>query len=146
MGGSSSRSRAVYVQRTVYVERVDTCRPPIIELANEQMNDAARAYSQCVDTATSNAWTKMYQQKNQLNTAINQALIDSNKRMQNRLHADAKFCYNIEKNYKPFGIRGPEELQCDMVEESTFGCRLENSDEYDDSCELGQEELSSGGL
>ena len=141
MGGSSSRT----YYRTVY--RVDTCRPPIIELAMEQMHEASRMYGQCVDTATSNAWKNMYQQKNQLNTAINQALIDSNKRMQNRLNADAKFCYNIEKNYKPFGIKGPEELQCDIVEESFLGCRLANADDYDDSCELGQkEEIPRAGL
>ena len=34
--------------RTVYV--VDHCRPPIIEYAKEQMNDAAQMHGQCADT------------------------------------------------------------------------------------------------
>ena len=79
---------------------------------------------------------------------MRQALVDESRGMRNRLRADRKFCYNIEKNYKPFGIRAPVGLMCDKYDVSSKTCRLKNPDNYDDSCETGKlpDSFSSKGL
>ena len=140
MGGSSSRT----YYRTVYVERVDTCRQPIIEQAAEQMNEAMITYNRCVQVATSDAWAEMHRQQNELNQAFNQVLFDTNEQMRNRLRADAKFCYNIKTKYKPFGIEGPVELVCDETV-SSRGCQSNNPEIYGASCALGNKELPRQG-
>ena len=102
----------------------------------EQTRDAARKYEQCAQTTTSNAWLDMQRQQ----IEMNKALMDSSERMRNRLIEDAKFCYNIEKKYKPFGIQGPTGLECNEVNESSSVCRLKDPDQYDSSCESGKVE------
>ena len=69
------------------------------------------------------------------NQGIFQAFMDASQRIENRFRADADFCYNIENKYKPFGFEAPEGLECQMAEEHTAGCSLQNPQQYDSSCE-----------
>ena len=134
MGGGSTK----YVKEYVY--QVDNCRPPIMEKAMEWTRDAARNYERCAQQATSKMWSEMQAQQMQMNQDTYQSLLDASRRMRNRLRADARFCYNIEKKYKPFGIEGPVGLECHKIEDHDQGCRLKNPDSYDNTCE-GENEI-----
>ena len=122
-----------------YVYEVDTCRPPILELAMEHTMNAARRYESCAQKAASDMWMEMIQQNIRLNQANVNALRKSAEQMQARLMADDDFCFNIETKYKPFGIEGPVGLNCHEYGETFSRCKLSDPDEYDSSCEAGEE-------
>ena len=129
MGSGGSRTVTEIIYKT------DECRPPIRELALEHMSDASRTYDECTRNATSSAWKDL---RYQMSEETRQQIRDESKKIKNRLRADRKFCYNIEKKYKPFGIQAPVGLKCDKNEESSKTCRLKNPEDYDDSCESGK--------
>ena len=126
-----------YVTEIVY--QTDQCRPVIRELALEYMADASRTYDDCTKNATQRAWKDL---RHQVSKETRHALVDESRQIRNRLRADRKFCYNIEKKYKPFGIRAPVGLQCEKNDEISKICHVKNPDAYNNSCESGK--LPSG--
>lgn len=134
MGSGSSRPETVY--ETIY--QVDNCRPPIMNAAMDYTNAATRRYEKCAQDAAAKMWMEVLQRQNDNDKQTQAMLFDMAGRIKRRQQEDAKFCYNIEKKYKPFGIEGPAGLDCQHFEESVKGCRLKDSANYDGTCETGK--------
>jgi hypothetical protein len=140
MGSSESKPEVVY--ETVYetITRYDECRPPIMDLAMEHTQDASRKFEDCARKAASDMYMEMNKHQSQVTKDAYQTMMNIGRRMQERSRADAQFCYNIEKKYKPFGIEAPVGLDCQQFEDFSDGCRVKNPNVYDASCEMGKKE------
>ena len=136
MGGGSSKPET----RTVYQEivKIDECRPPIMDLSMEYTQDASRKFEQCARQAASDMFMEMTKHQSQVTQDAYQTMLNIGQRMQERSRADAQFCYNIEKKYKPFGIEAPVGLNCQKFEDYSDSCREKNPNAYDASCETGK--------
>ena len=138
MGGGSSKPET----RTVYQEivKIDECRPPIMDLSMEYTQDASRKFEKCALKAASDMFMEMNKHQSQVTQDAYQMMLNVGQRMRERARADAHFCYNIEKKYKPFGIDAPVGLDCPQFEDFSDGCRLKNPNNYDASCETGEKD------
>ena len=132
MGSGGTKYVTERVTEIVY--KTDECRAGLRELAMEYMTDASRTYDDCTKNATQSAWKDL---RHNISKETKRALVNESKKIRNRLRADRKFCYNIEKKYKPFGIQAPVNLQCDKSDETSKRCE-KNPDDYDDTCESGK--------
>ena len=121
------------VQEIIYM--VDDCRPPIMERALEYTLTASRDFEECARKA---AYDMFNNNQSKLSKDMVEKMKDIAERIKNNERADAEFCYNIEKKYKPFGIEAPVGLNCQKFEDYSDSCREKNPNAYDASCETGK--------
>jgi len=138
MGGSSSKPETITKTVVQEIIKMDECRPPILDIAMEGTQDASRRFEDCAREAGEKLYVDMMNHQSDVNTETFQTLANIGRKMKENARADAQFCYNIEKKYKPFGIEGPMGLDCQQFEDVKVGCRLKNPNNYDGSCETGK--------